>query len=305
MKIATTIGEMYAFTSSPAEAVRQYEGAGFKYLDYSFYTVLSSPDDPFMSDDWKTGVLRAKEVADGLGCKFVQAHAPCCEVIGGDTERELIATIRSIEACGILGIKNMVIHSACVPEYKYPNDKLAYFKANEPFFRALIPAMEKNDVSILFENTTAKHCGDGNYFPITGQDLNDFVEFMDHPLFGAAWDVGHAHMDDIDHYTEIMTMGKNLKAIHVHDNDGKRDMHTAPFLGTLNYDSLMRGLIESGYEGYFTFEADGFFKYRRGSRMKEPNGRLAHPTLEIKKAALSLLYLIGKTILSEYRVFEE
>ena len=305
MKIATTIGEMYAFTSSPAEAIRQYEGTGFKYLDYSFYTVLR-PGDPFMSDAWRDGVLKAKEVAEELGLQFVQAHAPCCEVIGGDTARELEATIRSIEACGMLGIKNMVIHSACVPEYKYPDDATAYFKANEPFFRALIPAMEKHGVNILFENTTIKHCGDGKYFPIYARDLNGFVEHMNHPLFGAAWDVGHAHMDDIDHETEILEMGKNLRAIHVHDNDGRRDMHTAPFLGTLNYDSLMRGLINSGFDGYFTLEADGFFKYvRSATRMKEPNGRLAHPTLEVKKQALSLLYTIAKAILSEYGVFEE
>ncbi len=305
MKIATTIGEMYAFTSSPAEAIRQYEGTGFKYLDYSFYTVMSEGD-PFMGDAWRDGVLEAKETAEALGFKFVQAHAPCCEVIGGDDERELEATLRSIEACGMLGIENMVMHSACVDDYKYPDDKMAYFKANEPFFRALIPAMEKHGVRILFENSTIKHCGDRNFFPIMGKDLVDFVEYMDHPLFGAAWDVGHAHMDDIDHETEIMAMGKHLRAIHVHDNDGRRDMHTAPFLGTLNYDSLMRGLINSGFDGYFTLEADGFFKYTRSAtRMKEPNGRLAHPTLEIKRAALSMLYLISKTILSEYGVFEE
>ena len=113
-------------------------------------------------------------------------------------------------------------------------------------------------------------------------------------------------MDDIDHETEILEMGKNLRAIHVHDNDGRRDMHTAPFLGTLNYDSLMRGLIHSGFDGYFTLEADGFFKYvRSATRMKEPSGRLAHPPLEVKKQALSLLYTIAKAILSEYGVFEE
>ena len=302
MKIATTIGEVYDFTSSPAEAVLQYEGTGFKYLDYSFYTVLK-PGNPFMSDSWMEGILQAKEAASGIGMSFVQAHAPCCAVIGPNADMELIATIRSIEACGVLGIKNMVMHSACVSRYKYPDDKLEYFKGNESFFRALRPSMEKHGVSILFENTTAKHCKDGNYFPITGRDLRDFVEYMDHPLFGAAWDVGHAHMDGIDHETEIMSMESSLRAIHVHDNDGRRDMHTAPFLGSLNYDSLMRGLIGSGYGGYFTLEADGFFKYTRS--VSETDGRLAHPTLEIKKAALSMLYLIAKTILLEYGVYEE
>lgn len=304
MKIATTIGEMYAFTESPAEAVRQYENTGFKYLDYSFYNVVSNANDTFMSDGWKDGVLEAKAAAEELGFKFVQAHAPACKIIGEGSDIGLMATKRSIEACGMLGIKNMVIHSGISPEYKYPQDKLAYFKANEPFFRALIPEMEKYEVNILFENTTIKHCGSGSFFPITGQDLNDFVEFMGHPLFGAAWDVGHANMDGIDHYTEIMTMGKNLKALHIHDNDGNKDLHTAPFLGTLDYDSLMRGIIESGFDGYFTFESDGFFKYKRSNNL-DPNGKLAHPTLEIKKAALSLLYLIGKTILTEYGLYEE
>ena len=48
-----------------------------------------------------------------------------------------------------------------------------------------------------------------------------------------------------------------------------------------------------------------FWYSRRSGRMKEPDGRLAHPTLEIKKASLSLLYLIGKTILTEYGLNEE
>ena len=129
MKIATTIGEMYAFTSSPAEAIRQYEGTGFKYLDYSFYTVLR-PGDPFMSDAWKDRVLEAKETAGKLGFQFVQAHAPCCEVIGGDTERELEATIRSIEICKMLGIRNTVVHNG----YKAGLTKEEWFSQNKAFY---------------------------------------------------------------------------------------------------------------------------------------------------------------------------
>ena len=117
---------------------------------------------------------------------------------------EQIRVLQVLSGLNRGGIENMVIHSALFPECKYPEDELAYFKTNEPFFRALIPAMEKNNVSILFENTTIKHCGDNCYFPILGKDLNAFIDYMDHPLFGAAWDVGHAHMDAIDHYTEIM-----------------------------------------------------------------------------------------------------
>ena len=302
MKISTTIGEMYPYTGNdPIKAIEAYEGTGFKYLDYSFYKVVRTPGHPFMEDNWKDVIFEAKATAERLGFTFVQAHAPAGKLRGEGAKRTLEATIRSIEACGILGIKNMVIHSGFFSEIKYPDDKELYFKANEPFFRALIPSMEKYGVNILFENTTIKHCKENCFFPITGRDLNDFVSYMNHPLFGAAWDVGHANMDGIDHYTQIMEMGSNLKAIHVHDNNGLKDEHTAPFLGTTDYDSLMRGLIESKFSGYFTLESEFFFKYDT----RDETVPLSHVSTEIKKDALSLLYKISKYILSQYNVFEE
>lgn len=304
MKIATTIGEMRDYAPSSEKMIKLYKDSGFKYLDYSFYTVLSNDVDGFMTDGWRDGILRAKSEAETLGFKFVQAHAPAGNLIGDKKDATLEATVRSIEACGILGIENMVIHSAFSEDYTYPDGKLDYFKANEPFLSALIPHMEKHGVNILLENTTAKHTN-GTFFPITGEDLNDFVAFMNHPMFGACWDVGHANMDGLDHYKEIMTLGKNLKAIHVHDNYGDKDLHIAPLLGTLDFDALMRGLIDSGFEGYFTLESDGFFKHERRVNPSGKTNRLLHPTLEIKKASLSLLYLISKTILEAYDVYEE
>ena len=302
MKAVTTIGEMYAYASSPAEALKLYEGTGFRYFDYSFYSVVDTPNHPFMGENWKEGIEEVRRVAESLGFTFVQAHAPNCALHGEGADVGLLATLRSIEACGMLGIENMVIHSDMFPELKYPQDKQAYFEANAPFFRALIPAMERNGVHILFENTTIKHCGDGSFFPITGQDLKDFVTFMEHPLFGAAWDTGHANIDSLDHQTELKAMGNVLRAIHVHDNDGKRDQHQAPFLGTMDFDSLMRGLIDIGYKGYFTLEADAFFKYKRRKGEEQP---LSHPTTELKRAAISMLYLTCKTILSAYGLWEE
>ena len=70
MKLATTIGEMYAFTRTPAEAVRQYAGSGFRCLDYSFYNVAKHPDDPFLGENWRDQILEAREAAKELGFTF-------------------------------------------------------------------------------------------------------------------------------------------------------------------------------------------------------------------------------------------
>ena len=302
MKIATTIGEMYSFSANPVDAIKQYEGTGFRYLDYSFYRVALDKNHPMMKDDWKTAIYEAKEQGERMGFQFVQSHGPACLFNSDSIQRELVATKRSIEACGILGIKTMVMHSGLFQNIRYPDDQLSYCRQIEPFFKALIPEMEKFGVSVLFENSTITHLEGGLYFPIYGRDLNAMIAYMDHPLFGAGWDVGHAHIDGIDQYTEVMEMGKNLKALHIHDNNGNKDQHTAPFLGTLDYDSLMRGLVESGYDGYFTLEADGFFHRKRNAALTGP---LTFTPLEVKKSALQLLYTICKTILSTYHVFEE
>jgi len=300
MKIATTIGELRGYTAWPAEAVKMYEGTGFRHLDFNFYDVLQ-PGHPFMTDTWREQIAEAQEAAGALGIDFVQAHGPGCQVCG-DTEREIEVTCRAIEACGMLGIKNMVIHSGFLPGFTYPDDMPAYCRAIAPFFRALIPAMERCGVHILFENTTEKHCRGGKFFPILGRDLNAMVAYMGHPLFGAAWDVGHANMDDIDHAAQIREMGGNLRAIHVHDNFGEKDIHLLPLMGTTDYDNFMQGLMDVGFQGYFTLEIKNNFYFER---RKGLTGPLAHPSKELKKAALQLQYAVAREILEAYNVYED
>lgn len=301
MKIATTIKGIQPFVDTPEQVISAFSGTGFRYLDYDFGHVLHRENHWFMTDVWEREILKIKQTAEEAGIAFVQAHAPSCVLRGDGLEMGILATTRAIEACGILGIRNMVIHSGFFKELKYPQDQEQYFQENEPFFKALIPAMEKNQVHVLFENTTFNHCVEGCYFPILARDLNAFVEFMNHPLFGAAWDVGHAHIDGIDHEKEILELGQNLKAIHVHDNQGFRDEHLIPFMGNVDFDSLMRGLTKSGYRGYFTLEVKRFFDYRSNA----PDGPLKNIDLTLKKETLSIMYSICRYILSAYGVYEE
>lgn len=301
MKIATTIGEVYGWVKDPAEAVEMYVDSGFKYLDFSFYSFVLAKDHPFMADNWRDMIIKAKEKADGLGFKFVQAHSPAVHVLSEESfDRNVEGTVRSIEACAMLGIKNTVIHTGADSELRYPTHKKEYFERNLPFLKALIPAMEKYEVNVLLENSCEKNTR-GAYFPMTGKDLNDFIDFIGHPLFGACYDMGHAHIQGLDPHDEIVELGDNLKAVHIHDNRADRDAHILPFTATFDMDSMMCGFVDSGYKGYFTFEADGFMPY--GS--DKGNGPLAHPPKALKKETLKLLYSIGKYTLEAYGIYEE
>ncbi|MBR5239500.1 MAG: sugar phosphate isomerase/epimerase [Clostridia bacterium] len=302
MKIATTIQGMEAYADTPSQVVSLFADTPFRYLDYDFGSVLDDCDHWFLRDGWRDEIQKTKAEADRLGIRFVQAHAPGFILQGKRAEYGISAAIRAIEACKILEISKMVVHSGFFPEIKYPHGAEEYFKTNAPYFQALIPVMEANDVHILFENTTIKHCGEGCYFPIYAKDLNAMVAYMNHPLFGAAWDVGHANIDKIDHEKEILELGSNLGAIHVHDNRGFLDEHMMPMMGCCDYDSLMRGLIQSGFDGYFTLEVKHLFNYHRATQTQGP---LSKGNLRLKQEALSLMYHICKHILSTYGVYEE
>ncbi len=300
MKIATTIAEVLRYVDhDPVKAVEMYEGTGFRYLDYSFYNMLTVENHPLMQENWKEIILSVKETADKMGIAFVQAHLPDCRLIEEGKEEGLKACLRAIEACSVLGIKNAVIHSALREgPYRYPEDKEAYFAANKPFFEALVPAMERFDVNVLLENSCEVNTN-GRYFPMTGQDLNEMITYLDHPNFGAIWDIGHAHIQGLDQHHEMVTMGKNLKAVHIHDNNGRRDQHQTVFNGSLDWDSFMRGLIDSGFEGAFTYEIDGFIPYRNDPKA------IATLRREHKIRALKDQYHTAKALLAAYGIDAE
>ena len=76
-------------------------------------------------------------------------------------------------------------------------------------------------------------------------------------------------------------------------------------------DAVMQGLLAIGYKGYFTFEAGnmllsyGRWPHRRRQAPSVTERRLSIPSLELRRKAASLLYEIGRAILTAYDCFEE
>ena len=78
-----------------------------------------------------------------------------------------------------------------------------------------------------------------------------------------------------------------------------------PFLGTLNLDSVMNGLLDIGYKGYFTFEVGGVFTPSSKRRRYDKDTRLKVAPIELRDAYERYLYELGKCILEKYGCFEE
>ena len=168
----------------------------------------------------------------------------------------------------------------------------------------ILAEAEKYGVYILVENFNKMHV-ENVYWIDNAPDLLALIKYVDHPLFRAVWDTGHANMQEMPQDEALRLLGDHVKALHVQDNNGKKDQHVAPFFGTLNVDSLMKGLKDVGYNGYFTFEANRFFLPGSKRRPFEQDGRLIDAPLGLRIKGEKLLYEIGKTILSSYGCFEE
>ena len=93
------------------------------------------------------------------------------------------------------------------------------------------------------------------YFPNSGSDLKELVEYIDHPLFHACWDIGHAKLEGHS-YQDIVQLGDNLKALHIHDNMGKgeKDAHMLPFDGNVDWDDVARGIELADFGGVLDVE---------------------------------------------------
>ena len=306
MKLATTTENLMDYHPTPAEAVRLYASSGFRLLDLSF--CMDSLLSGLADGRWKDMIKDAAETAGELGLSFVQAHSPPGNALADDSgyEHYLEITKRSIEACGMLGIPNIVVHAGCGKDV----GKEEFFERNRLFYRDLFPEMEATGVNVLIENMPAQHAQE-YYYAVTGKDMMEFIRFVDHPMFHAVWDTGHGHMTACmtgqSQREHIIALGDELYGLHVHGNNGWSDGHLPPFVGGLDIDDIMPALLEIGYNGAFTFEASyathlrSAFPKRQDLSEKDEIFRRAR---DISVKSLSLVYEIGRCLLEEYGCFE-
>ena len=298
MKLATTTGDFGAYSPSQAFALEHIRRAGFRYADYNFGMDLSRANGVY-AEDHEAYFDEIAQTADKLGIKLIQAHAPMGKPLA-DGGKLLGETLRCVDACGAWGIPNLVVHSGYVRGLSAEET----FARNREFFLPLLERAEQYGVNILVENFN-KMCVDGLYWIDNAPDLLRMIEAVNHPLFHAVWDTGHANMQEMPQDEALRLLGSHVRALHVQDNMGDADTHLVPFLGTLSLDAVMNGLLDIGYDGYFTFEVGGFFLPADKRRPFERDTRLASAPIALRDAFERYLYELGKCVLEKYGCFEE
>ena len=299
MKLATTTGDFGGYTNSQIEALRYIREAGFLYADYNFGMDYKHRNGVY-SERYEEYFAQVNTATAEIGIELIQAHAPMGTPLNDPDGSFLADTLRCVDACGAWGIPNLVVHSG----YAHGLTVEQTFAANKAFFMPLLERAEQYGLNILVENFN-KMSVPGLYWIDNATDLLGLIEYVDHPLFHAVWDAGHANLQEMPQDEELRLLGSHVRALHIQDNRGDHDAHLLPFLGTMSMDAVMHGLLDIGYNGYFTFEVGGIFSTAEQKRPFEKDTRLAKAPLRLRLAADRYMYELGKCILLEYGCFEE
>lgn len=245
------------------EGVRTIRDAGFDAVDLDF---CDNSTELLCRDDY---IEKAHEVKESLakhGVACNQAHAPYFFRYGmamDDSEFLYLAIKRSIEAAGIIGIDHIVLHGVNTPQ---PAASRANLEYNYKYLKGFEPLCEKHGVRIALENVS---------YAFRYPDLlNGMIEKLDSPWYTALVDIGHAWLRgglQPGEFIRQLNPGI-LTGLHIHDNHGpgSDDEHLLPYLGTIDFEDLVRALKETDYRGDFTFEACAYLPmYEKHGLLKE------------------------------------
>ncbi len=181
---------------------------------------------------------------------------------------------KSLHGVHLLGCKYMVLHPLMpYGDFKNP-DPEGFLELNETFYRELLKTAAKEQVMICFENMPMPYLNLAR-----PSEIRDFVKKIDNPWFKVCLDTGHCL--DVGQQPAQAVRGfsqdpQMLRVLHVHDNDGHRDLHLLPYQGIADWPDFTKSLKEIGFEGVLSLET-------------QIKAKLPEPLLEYEQIGLAKL----------------
>lgn len=310
MKISISRTGAWKFVCDEFEYYRHIRECGFKYIDYEFYSILGTDDSKYMQSDWMKQAEITRNEMEKSGVHTLIGHAPSGEPAApGNTEPLLRRTIRSIECCPILGVKDLVYH----PGGQLGMTRKEFMDFNVNYVRRMIPMLEKHNVTLLLENVGR---WDEPFYVHDAEEMLELIDAVGHPLYQACLDTGHLSLQDEHQYETITALGSHLRGLHVQDNFGslpvsitnrpwRQDLHLPPLMGRVNFDEVLTGLKKIGYTGLFNLEAESPRVGSVMSAMYDKPRKLEYIPLGLLKEYYTIVYDITRYMLECYDLYEE
>ena len=207
-----------------------------------------------------------KAAADKHGIAFAQAHGPFPMYVPEFPEihQYLLMVVEKMCAiCQLLECPYLIVHPIIV------RNRQEEWERNLEMYRKLIPAARKYGVVICLENMFTTENGRKTGRACThAATVCRYIDTLNaeagEECFGFCYDVGHATLTTQDIYEDIKELGHRLVALHIHENDTRKDLHQIPYLGrttkyelNTDWEGFLQALKEIGYRGTINLESAG------------------------------------------------
>lgn len=241
--------------------------AGFDSIDYDVHMSTKLGNIPSMTDEEMVDYYKnVKKRADELGIVIGQTHGLCVTFKPDDEEHNakvVELSRRHLLVTAALGSPACVIHSLGTRRWRYADAETMH-KKNLEMFDQFIPYAEKYGVALGIETFgDVREWGRVDFF-------GDIVEFkkqfdmLNTKNKVICVDTGHTHCAHtiepsiLDAPDAIRYLGKDIKILHLNDNNGFSDQHLPPYLAgarfQLDWHDVMAALDDIEYDGIYNFE---------------------------------------------------
>ncbi len=265
--------------ADPRAGFARLRDAGFDCADFSLHSYLLNKDiyqqeiNPFF--DQSVAALEDffaphREAAAAAGVTISQMHMPYpIYVPKGNAElnRYLWHEVapKSLRLCAFFGCRYIVVHGFKLA--RFLGSEEAEWQHTEAFLEYLAPMAKEMGITVCIENLydgIAGHLVEGPCCDAVkcAERIDRLNEKYRAEVLGFCFDTGHANLLGIDPGRFLRTLGHRLKVLHVHDNDGVRDLHQIPFTfartrestTSTDWEGFLRGLREIRFPGVLSFE---------------------------------------------------
>lgn len=165
----------------------------------------------------------------------------------------IMALEKCCAVCDFLNCRALVVH----PHGRSTKEKET--DSNLTLYRKLIPFAKKYNVKICLENMFGVVKGRPiEWVCSRAEEAVRYIDTLNEEAggdyFGFCLDVGHATLTGKNLREYINILGPRLTCLHIHDNDGRTDLHVMPYTQLVDWESFILGLRDIGYKGTIGFE---------------------------------------------------
>ena len=208
---------------------------GFDFVDLFLQEDKAVPEN---IDVDKLKKLLQKYKLDAVG--HTTPHLPIGSTTKSFREAAILEAKRYFEVFSKLNVKYVTIH-ANWPSGMFSTEEGINFQVET--LRKLVDEAKKYKLMIVYEPINTWQ-----------DDLKSVSEILRKvPNLYLLIDIGHANLFGRKPEQFITKFHKKLKHIHLHDNDGSKDLHLPMGAGNINWENLIK-IIKKYYNGTITLE---------------------------------------------------